>query len=116
MWFIGRPVRRQTCFVTSLVTEQQLSDLVLEAIRTLNLARTPENRLEIRPDAPLFGAGSPLDSLGLVSLLIDIEEALQDRGIDLSLSDEHAMSQSRSPFRSVAALVAYIQQRQSATP
>ena len=96
------------------MTDTDVSDLVLDAVRRINEARTPEMRLPTTADAPLFGADSPLDSLGLVSLIIDIEEALQDRGVEISLSDEHAMSQSRSPFRSVPALVAYIQQRTSA--
>ena len=75
----------------------------------VNLARKPEARLVVAADAPVFGDGSPLDSLGLVSLLIDIEDALQDQGCNVTLSDARAMSQTRSPFRSVPALVAYIQ-------
>jgi acyl carrier protein len=81
----------------------------LGAIGRVNLARKPELRLATTPDAPLFGEGSPLDSLGLVSLLIDIEEALQDLGFQVTLSDARAMSQTKSPFRSVPALVAYIE-------
>jgi acyl carrier protein len=79
-------------------------------MQNVNLARKPEAQLELSPTAPLFGPGSPLDSLGLVSLLIDIEEALGDQGHAITLSDARAMSQTRSPFRSVPALVAYIQE------
>jgi acyl carrier protein len=79
-------------------------------MQNVNLARKPEAQLELSPTAPLFGPGSPLDSLGLVSLLIDIEEALGDHGHAITLSDARAMSQTRSPFRSVPALVAYIQE------
>jgi acyl carrier protein len=60
-------------------------------------------------DATIFGHGSPLDSLGLVSLLIEIEDQLALRGCPISLSDERAMSQKRSPFRDVPSLVAYVQ-------
>lgn len=90
------------------MTTIEIQDLVLRALHDANLARMPEAQLTISPDAPLFGSGSALDSLGLVSLLIDIEEALHDRGIDVMLSDARAMSQTRSPFRSVPALVAFI--------
>jgi acyl carrier protein len=96
------------------MTQEEIADAILDAVRALNLSRMPEHQVDVKPDARLFGPGSPLDSLGLVSLLIDIEDALRDRGLDISLSDEHAMSQSRSPFRSVQALAAYIDQRQSA--
>jgi acyl carrier protein len=56
----------------------------------------------------IFGRESPLDSLGLVALLIDIEEVLASRGVFLTLTNERAMSRSRNPFRSVSSLVAYI--------
>ena len=93
-----------------------ISELVLDAMRQVNLARKPEARLTISSEAALFGDGSPLDSLGLVSLLIDVEEALQDRGFQVTLSDSRAMSRTKSPFRSVAALVEYIQDHLPRTP
>ena len=92
------------------VNPTEIQELVLRAIRNINMARKPEAQLEASPTARLFGGGSPLDSLGLVSLLIDIEEALQDQGQNVTLSDARAMSQARSPFRSVDALVSYIQE------
>ena len=97
------------------MNQNEIQEVVLRAIRNINMARKPEAQLEASPTARLFGAGSPLDSLGLVSLLIDIEEALQDRGQNVTLSDAKAMSQARSPFRSVDALVTYIQQSLHAT-
>jgi len=92
------------------VTETEIQHLVLRAMENVNRARKPEAQLEVAPTALLFGPGSALDSLGLVSLLIDIEEALSDHGHAITLSDARAMSQTRSPFRSVPALVAYIQE------
>jgi acyl carrier protein len=85
-----------------------IQDLVLAALAGANLARDPAGQLPVAPDAPLFGAGSPLDSLSLVGLLVDIEDALRDRGVEVELSDARAMSQTRSPFRDVPALVGYI--------
>lgn len=83
--------------------------IVLEAVAQANLTRVASQQLEVSPEAPLFGAPSPLDSLGLVALLIDVEEACAREGHPVTLSDERAMAQSRSPFRSVPALVDYIQ-------
>jgi acyl carrier protein len=91
------------------MTTAEIQALVLEAVRNLNLARTPETQLDVSPEAPLFGPGSPLDSLGLVSLLIDVEEALGERGFEVTLSDARAISRSTSPFRSVPAFVGHIQ-------
>lgn len=90
------------------ISKQRVEQIVLNAIRTTNLAREPENRVAESADAALYGGGSPLDSLGLVSLVIEVEEMLRDEGLDVTLSDERAMSQKRSPFRSVPMLVEYI--------
>lgn len=92
---------------TALSTADILA-VVLSALQATNQARDAGHQLQVAPDAPLFGAGSPLDSLGLVGLLVDIEDALRDRGVDVELSDARAMSQTRSPFRDVPALVGYI--------
>jgi len=86
----------------------EIKDIVLEALRNANLSRPADDQLRVAEDAVIFGPGSPLDSMGLVGLLIDIEEALQGRGVRVSLSDDRAMSQARSPFRNVPRLVEFI--------
>ena len=59
--------------------------------------------------ARLYGRQGVLDSLGLVSLLAGIELALEEEcGIQITLADERAFSQARSPFRTVASLAEYI--------
>lgn len=103
------------CVRTMPVTTAEIERVVLDAVRNLNLARPADSQMAVSPDAPLFGPDSPLDSLGLVSLLIDIEEALSDRGVNVTLGDAKAMSRSASPFRSVPVLVAYIQSSLSTT-
>jgi hypothetical protein len=65
-------------------------------------ARTGDNPV-------IFGAGGALDSLGLVNFLADLEYRLSEvYGRDLVLASERAMSRSRSPFRDVDTLTAYI--------
>jgi acyl carrier protein len=90
------------------LSDDVIRETVLDAMRSANLGRTDSTQLLVSADAPFFGPTSPLDSLGLVALLLDIEEALQERGCAVVLSDERAMSQTRSPFRTVQSLVAYI--------
>jgi acyl carrier protein len=92
------------------MTDGDIEELVLHAIRNMNMARGPQMQVTASPTAALFGPDSPLDSLGLVSLLMDVEEGLADRGHSVTLSDARAMSQRLSPFRSVPSLVAYIRE------
>ncbi len=82
----------------------------MEALELTNRTRVAGEQLGVSPTAPIFGPPSPLDSLGLVALLIDVEEALDGAGHPVVLSDERAVSQVRSPFRDVPSLVDYIVQ------
>lgn len=60
------------------------------------------------PNPPIFGPGAPLDSLGLVNLLADLEYRLAERfGRDVVLASERAMSRGRSPFRDLDSLTEY---------
>lgn len=57
----------------------------------------------------LFGSRGLLDSIGLVSVVLDLEHQLNDRyGTLLTLADERAVSQQRSPFRTVGSLADYV--------
>ena len=87
---------------------ESVEEIILEAIRNTNAAREAAEQLEVTPTAPLFGPDSSLDSMGLVARRIDVEEALLDAGVEVSLSDERAMAQERNPFASVPALVDYV--------
>jgi acyl carrier protein len=94
----------------------RIQQIVLEALAAANHTRRPDDQLAVGPEAPLFGPNSRLDSMGLVTLLIDVEEALAAEGVAVTLSDEKAVSRTRSPFRSVPALVAYISGLTPAAP
>jgi acyl carrier protein len=57
----------------------------------------------------LIGHEAVLDSMGLVSLLLDIEQSISEQfDVVIIIADERAMSQKRSPFRSVESLTDYV--------
>ncbi len=63
---------------------------------------------EFSEETILFGKDGGLDSMGLVTLIVAVEQALEDRYEKAAgLADEKAMSQARSPYRSVASLARY---------
>ena len=84
--------------------------IVFNSIETLNEEKEDkDNLLALEEETRLLGRGAKLDSLGLVTLIVDIEQRLADEiGMEISLTDEKAMSQTRSPFRDVKSLVNYI--------
>lgn len=67
---------------------------------------------QITDETEIFGESGLLDSMALVSLVTGVEEAIdQKAGVTVSLADERAMSQSQSPYHSIATLAAYARLR-----
>ena len=63
---------------------------------------------KVNLETVLFGNESFLDSMGLVSIVIDIESAFLNKGIEISLTSEKAMSVRNSPFRTISTLADFI--------
>lgn len=89
--------------------ESAVLDAIYQALRTLNEERGPAEQIAIGPDTCLFGEGSVLDSLSLVSVIVDLETSVSDQfGRAISLTDDKAMSRDPVPFTDVSALKTYI--------
>lgn len=91
------------------VERGKILEIVYASIETINeQLQAQEDHLELNEETRLFGRDSKLDSLSLVTLIIDIEQRLVDEfSFEVSLTDEKAISQKRSPFRSVKSIVDY---------
>ena len=60
-------------------------------------------------DKSIYGGGSNLDSLGLVSFIIGLEQNIEDKfDYSISLADEKAMSQKSNPYNNINSLADYI--------
>lgn len=85
---------------------------VLAAIDAHNKSADKKRRVEKDLKAVLYGKDGRLDSLGLVNLIVAVEERVSRQfGAQVVLADSRAMSQKSSPFRTVGSLVAYVGQR-----
>ena len=92
-----------------MLNQDAVHAIILQALNNINDERGPDEQLVINLDTRLFGADAVLDSLSLVSVIVDVEAAISDAaGRDISLTDDRAMSQAVSPFTDVNALTAYI--------
>ena len=68
-------------------------------------------KLQKSPDAPLFGDGAPLTSLGLVTFVMEVEDRVMSvTGKTVRLVSSEAMSRKRSPFRTLGALAEYVEE------
>ena len=92
-----------------MVDNSRVQKAIFNAIEDLN-QQSPENmQLAKSIDTVLFGRSGKLDSLGLVTLIVAIEEKIQDEfGLAVTIADEKAFSQKNSPFLTVGALAQYI--------
>ena len=89
-----------------------ITDVVFAAMQELNEQMLEENPLNISDDTVLFGQDGQLDSMGLVNLIVLIEEGIVERfNLNVMLADEKAMSAKTSPFRTVGTLTGYIAER-----
>jgi acyl carrier protein len=83
--------------------------LVYQAIDDLNDLLPDDRKLRKSPDTPLFGRSGALDSLGLVTLIVNTEQRVDSTfGRPISLTSEKAMSEANSPFQTVASLTDFI--------
>jgi acyl carrier protein len=90
-------------------TRQAVLAIILQALESLNEELDAAQQVEVGPTTPLFGPAAQLDSLSLVSVIVDVETALTMQwGLPVSLTDDRAMSRDISPFDDVGALTDYV--------
>lgn len=90
--------------------EPKITDLILRVAGELRDQGELSFDGELGPETPLFGREGVLDSMALVRLIVEVEQAIEDEfGTPVSLADEKALSQRSSPYRSVASLATYAQ-------
>lgn len=86
---------------------EELAMIVIETARELG-EEAIDSCSDFGIDTKLFGKEGLLDSMGLVTLVIAAEQAIEDKfGQSVVLADEKALSQSKSPYRTVRTLVEY---------
>lgn len=86
----------------------ELVDLIISTAHELNDQEEVEITSEIDKNTELFGRSGILDSMGLVSLVVAVEQVIEEKyNVSVSLADEKALSQKNSPFRTVATLAEY---------
>ena len=84
--------------------------MIFDTIDKFNNEYSDEIQLEKSTHTALLGQGSKLDSLGLINLIVAVEQNVEDKfDITITLADERAMSQEISPFRTVGSLADYIE-------
>lgn len=89
--------------------QERILQAIYNAVDEINEQLPKGKKLDKSLDTVLFGRPGKLDSLGLVSLIVAVEQNIQEEfGTAVTLADERALSQRNSPFRTIATLSEYI--------
>jgi acyl carrier protein len=92
--------------------KKDILKIVLETIDYYNQDLDEDSKIKKDLEAPLYGSKSNLDSLGLVSFIVCLEQDLEEKlNKTFSLADEKAMSRKSSPYESINTLVDLIIER-----
>jgi len=95
-----------------MIADDKVVAAINSAIDDLNEVLEPDARLAKSAQVALIGQDARLDSLGLVNLIVLVEEKIQQQfGVGITLVDERAMSQSKSPFRTLGTLAEFVQEQ-----
>ena len=91
------------------MTKQEITTIVINQVEQLNETFSDVQKITVNENTVLFGNGSSIDSLSLVSVIVDLEMIFSDEyGFDISLTDDRAMTREVSPFDSITSLVNYL--------
>ena len=94
-----------------MLNKEQIEKIILNSLETINEERDDGEKLRFNSNSKLFGVGCPIDSLSLVSLIVDVEaEINQIVENPISLMDDKAVMRKKSPFESVSNLTEYIRE------
>ncbi len=87
---------------------EELVALIVGVLQEQSDGRGVKIAVELGGETPLFGRDGVLDSMGLVTLVVALEQTIEDEyGVSVSLADERALAERKSPFRTIGTLADY---------
>ena len=89
--------------------KETILETILDSIKEYNDGLSENEQISSDLDSSIYGRSSNLDSMGLVSFIVGLEQSIEDKfDQSISLADEKAMSQKSSPYQNINSLADYI--------
>lgn len=88
-------------------SKEKIIDIIFRCAEELNRQLSEESKLILEESTVITGENSLLDSLGLVTLLVSIEEHLNQLGISINILDKVSES-SNFPFATIGEMSLWI--------
>lgn len=90
------------------ISKEKIQKIILDTLSEYATENNISSLFNPTGQSRLYGPEG-LDSLGLVIFIGELEDCIDSEfGVQITLADEKAMSQSVSPFRSINSLASYI--------
>jgi acyl carrier protein len=84
-------------------------DIVLQSLNEVFAQGGTPPPASVTEDTVLVGTEAVLDSIGVVQLIVEVEQRVeQNHGISVTLANDKAMSARNSPFRTVGVLADHV--------
>lgn len=91
------------------VARSDAYDIVLESLKEVFAQVGTDTPANLSEDTVLVGTDAVLDSLGVVQLIVEVEQRVEQRhGVAVTLANDKAMSARNSPFRTVGVLADHV--------
>ena len=91
-----------------MIDRNAVLEMVLSALRDA-VDQNSGDASGVTDETVIVGPEAVIDSIGVVSLIVDIEQRLEmDHQVSVTLANDRAMSQRSSPFRTPAVLADHI--------
>lgn len=89
--------------------KQKITRIIFKTIDEHNSINNEELKLSKSLETELLGKNSNLDSLGLINLLVSVENEIQKKiDSNISVIDEELFLEEDGPYQKVATLLEYI--------
>jgi acyl carrier protein len=86
-----------------------VKEIVINQLMELMETLPGDQKFDVSYETILFGRGSSIDSMSLVSVIVDLETYFLDEyNIEVCITDDRAMTREISPFDNVKNLVDYL--------
>jgi len=92
-----------------MADRERIEQAVYRAVDELNKQLPKGVAVNKSPDAVLYGKTGKLESLDVVTLIMEVEDQIKaEFGASITIADDRAMSQENSPFLTVGSLTDYV--------
>ena len=91
------------------MNKDKVIEIIVGTIKEYNNGLSKDMQISSDLGSSIYGGSSNLDSMGLVSFIVGLEQSIEDKfDQSISLADEKAMSQKTSPYQNINSLADYI--------